>query len=120
MVVNTLREWKLAARTGSSGSVFPSIVGTVLQHANMLMRCWYPLQRQAGMVDDKGRVKYGFHTLRHFCASWLIEQGFSAKRLQALLGHSSVVMTFDRYGHLFPSTEDDHARFAAGELDVLS
>jgi hypothetical protein len=27
-------------------------------------------------------------------------------------------MTFDVYGHLFPSLEDDHAKFAAGELQI--
>lgn len=72
-----------------------------------------PVMRQAE------RPKYGLHALRHFCASWLIEQGFSAKRLQALLGHSSIQMTFDRYGHLFPSLEDDHAKLAAGELALV-
>jgi integrase len=44
---------------------------------------------------------------------------FSPKRLQALLGHSSIKMTFDVYGHLFPSLEDDHTKFAAGELSVI-
>jgi hypothetical protein len=28
-------------------------------------------------------------------------------------------MTFDVYGHLFPNLEDDHAKFAAGELTVI-
>jgi integrase len=36
--------------------------------------------------------------------------------VQALLGHASITMTFDTYGHLFPSLDDDHAKFAAGEL----
>jgi integrase len=46
---------------------------------------------------------------------WAIEQGFSPKRVQDLLGHASIQMTFDVYGHLFPSLEDDHAKFAEGE-----
>jgi hypothetical protein len=29
-------------------------------------------------------------------------------------------MTFDTYGHLFPSLEDDHVKFAAGEADILT
>jgi integrase len=62
----------------------------------------------------------GLHSLRHFFASWAIEMGFSAKRLQAMLGHSSIQMTFDTYGHLFPSLEDDHAKFAAGELQITA
>ena len=39
----------------------------------------------------------------------LIEQGFSPKRVQAIMGHSSIVMTFDRYGHLWPSPDDQEA-----------
>jgi integrase len=73
--------------------------------------------------DDDGnpvmKPKYGMHALRHFFASWAIERGFSPKRLQTLLGHSSIQMTFDVYGHLFPSLEDDHAKFAAGELSLM-
>jgi hypothetical protein len=37
-----------------------------------------------------------------------------------MLGHSSVQMTFDRYGHLFPSLEDDHEKFARGEIGVIA
>ena len=44
--------------------------------------------------------------------------GTAPKRLQALLGHSSIQMTFDTYGHLFPSLEDDQAKFAAGERQI--
>ena len=47
-----------------------------------------------------------------------IEAGFSPKRLQTLLGHASITMTYDVYGHLFPNPEDDHARFAAIERAV--
>jgi integrase len=50
--------------------------------------------------------------MRHAAASLFIEQGFSPKRVQALLGHSSVQMTFDVYGHLFPAPADDKAAMA--------
>lgn len=119
MVASALREWKLACPPGDLGLVFPNGKGRVESHANIANRGFYALQRAAGIVDADGRPKYGLHALRHFCASWLIEQGFSAKRLQGLLGHASIVMTFDRYGHLFPSLEDDHAKFAAGELALV-
>lgn len=113
LVVNTLREWRLACPKGELGLVFPNGQGNVESHANIAARGFAPLQRAA-----IGEVKYGLHSLRHFFASWAIEQGFSPKRLQALLGHSSIQMTFDTYGHLFPSLEDDHAKFAAGELQI--
>jgi integrase len=60
-------------------------------------------------------VKYGLHSLHHLFSSWAIEQGFSPKRLQALLGHSSMQMTFDTYGHLFNHWKN-YAKFAADEL----
>ena len=54
----------------------------------------------------------GLHALRHFYASCCInrkEDGgleLPAKIVQARLGHASIVMTMDRYGHLFPGTDD--------------
>jgi integrase len=127
MVVNALKEWRLAcprtgAREGAEGRlwlVFPNGNGNVENHANIANRGFYALQLAAGIVDSDGKPKYGMHALRHFFASWAIERGFSPKRLQALLGHSSIQMTFDVYGHLFPSLEDDHAKFAAGELALV-
>jgi integrase len=119
MVVNALREWRLACPNGVGDIVFPNGKGNIENHANIANRGFYALQRSAGIVDAEGMPKYGLHALRHFFASWAIEQGFSAKPVQALLGHSSIQMTFDVYGHLFPSLEDDHAKFAAGELVVV-
>jgi integrase len=116
MVVNALREWKLACPKGELGLVFPNGAGKVENHANIATRGFYALQIRAGIVDAAGGAKYGVHSLRHFFASWAIEQGFTAKRLQALLGHASIQMTFDIYGGLFPDDEDDQAKFAAGEL----
>jgi integrase len=60
--------------------------------------------------------KYGLHSLRHAAASLFIEQGFPPKRVQALMGHSSIQVTFDTYGHLFPSEAED--RVAMGELQM--
>jgi integrase len=117
-LVNTLREWKLACPKGELGLVFPNGRGNVERFSNLTSRAWYPLQRAAGLVDENGRPRFDFHSLRHYAASVWIETGFSPKRLQALLGHSSIQMTYDRYGHLFPSVEDDHAKFARIEREI--
>jgi integrase len=53
------------------------------------------------------RPKYGMHSFRHAAASLCIEEGFSPKRAQDLMGHSTIQMTFDTYGHLFPAPADD-------------
>ena len=121
MAVNALKEWKLVCprKEGRLSLVFPNGSGNVENHANIANRGFYALQTVAGIVAGDGGPKYGLHALRHFFASWAIVREFSPKRLQALLGHSSIQMTFDRYGHLFPSLENDHAKFAAGELALV-
>ena len=43
-----------------------------------------------------------FHDLRHTCASLCIALGPHLKAIQERLGHSSITVTLDRYGHLFP------------------
>jgi integrase len=44
--------------------------------------------------------------MRHTCAALLISQGAHPKAAQLHLGHSSITVTLDRYGHLFPSETD--------------
>jgi integrase len=114
-VVNALREWKLACPKGKLGLGLPQWQRQCRESRQFRQPWLCALQRACF-----GEVKYGLHSLRHFFASWAIEQGFTPKRLQALLGHSSIQMTFDTYGHLFPSLEDDHAKFAAGELQITA
>ena len=48
------------------------------------------------------------------CSSFSIAAGVNAKALCTYLGHSSVEITFDRYGHLMPGSENE----AAGLLDI--
>jgi integrase len=117
-LTRVLREWKLACPNGKLGLVFPTSVGTVQPHSNLCSRFWLPLQRKAGMLDEAGKPKYGFHSLRHYAASVWIEAGFTAKRLQERLGHESYKMTFDTYGHLFPAPEADQALFARIEREL--
>jgi integrase len=67
----------------------------------------------------------GLHALRHFYASWCInrrEDGgleLPPKVVQHRLGHSSIMVTMDTYGHLFPRT-DDGSELAAAETALLS
>jgi Phage integrase family len=51
---------------------------------------------------------------RHTFASLMIAAGVSAKALSIFMGHSSITITMDRYGHLMPGSEDE----AAGLLDA--
>jgi integrase len=121
LLANTLKEWRLAsspAPDGKSNLIFPGRGGDPINHTS-LQASFDEVQRSAGVVDAAGKPKYGLHSLRHFFASWGIEQGFSPKRLQMLLGHGSIRMTYDTCGHLFPSETDDHARLEAAEAALL-
>lgn len=49
------------------------------------------------------------HDLRHTCAALLVADGAHPKAVQVHLGHSSIQVTMDRYGHLFPSAAEELA-----------
>jgi integrase len=123
-VLTALKTWKLACPLGELGLVFPTAEGAVEHHTNML-RSLAPVMIAAGVVNGRGRPKYALHAFRHFFASWCInpkERGgreLPAKVVQQLLGHSSIVMTLDRYGHLFPRG-DDRAELAASARALLA
>ena len=82
---NAMSEW-----------VFLSPEGNRWDERN-LRRGWYRLLSQAGIR----RVR--FHDLRHTWVSLLIQTGAHAKYIQEQAGHSSIQVTMDTYGHLFPS-----------------
>lgn len=130
IVVNTLKEWKLTCPKGDLNLVFPNGEGNIEWHANIIKRGLIPAQIAAGLVVDTGKkdgddkpimaAKYtGLHAFRHFYASWCINRpedgglGLPPKVVQARLGHSSITMTMDTYGHLFPAADDSDALAAA-------
>lgn len=131
IAVNTLKEWKLACPKSEAGLAFPNSVGNIENHQNMLKRGLWPILIAAGVttttdeLDKDGKPilapKYsGFHALRHWFASWCINRKadggleLTAKAVQVRMGHSSIQVTFDTYGHLFP-TVDEAAEMAAAE-----
>jgi integrase len=57
------------------------------------------------------------HEARHTFASLMIAAGVNAKALSSYMGHSSVTITYDRYGHLMPGNEDEAAALLDAYLD---
>jgi integrase len=108
-LVNTLREWRLACPKGKLDLVFPNGQGNVETLSNIAQRGLGPIEKAAGVSERLRVPRYGLHAFRHAAASLLIAEGQSPKRIQVVMGHSSIKVTFDTYGHLFPSPEDDHA-----------
>jgi len=126
MVANTLKEWRLVCPKGDLDLVFPNAVGNVEWHQNIIHRGLWPILIKAGVavptgkLDDEGKpilkAKYtGLHALRHWFASWCINSKadggleLSPKAVQARMGHSSITVTYDTYGHLFPATDEGQA-----------
>ena len=141
-VANMLKEWKLACPKSDGDLVFPNGEGNVESLANIINRGLIPAQLAASvnvpLRDDKGKPKHddegkpmvkakytGMHSLRHFYASWLINRpeqgglGLTPKIVQERLGYSSITMTYDRYGHLFPRG-DDAEEIDAAERALLA
>jgi integrase len=51
----------------------------------------------------------GLQESRHTFASLMIAAGVNAKALSTYMGHASVTITPDRYGHLMPGSESEAA-----------
>lgn len=115
MVVNALKEWRLVCPFSELDLVFPSEAGRVILHTNLLAQGFRPLLKAC----DLESAGYTFHALRHTAASLFIEQGWSPKKIQTVMGHSSITVTYDIYGHLFPSPEDDAEAMAQVQARLL-
>ncbi len=67
-----------------------------------LSSVYWPRLLRAAEVRESVRL----HDLRHTFCSLLIDQGANPKYIQSQLGHSSIMITMDRYGHLMPETNE--------------
>jgi integrase len=95
-----LLETFLKGRTSTAEDlVFPSKTGTVLDPANMIHCYFTPAVETAGLRHIR------FHDLRHSFGSLLIQQGASLVYVKEQMGHSSIQVTVDTYGHLIPGAD---------------
>ena len=109
-IVRELRRHRLGAPSNEHGLVFASSVGTPIDPRN-LVTAWHRSLRAAGVR------MLAFHSLRHTAVSLMIaHEGLNPKQLSAVIGHASIQLTYDTYGHLMP---DAFEGFGA-RLDALS
>jgi hypothetical protein len=87
--------------------VFSAPRGGRLHAANWHKRAWLPARRAAGWPTLR------FHNLRHSAVPLWIAMGANLLQVSRWLGHSTVQITADVYGHLFPETND----LVIGRLD---
>lgn len=76
--------------------VFCNQTGAYLDADNLVKRRFTPLMKAIGCPEMR------FHDLRHTYAAMMIEKNVQIKYIQRNLGHSSIQVTIDNYGHLMP------------------
>ena len=110
-----LKKWRLQCPVGAKGLVFPNGKGNVESPSNIRQRIFIPAMKSIGLTNEGfgeagkkiDQPVFRFHDLRHAAAALFIEQGMGPKRIQELMGHSSIQVTFDIYGYLFRDVEGD-------------
>jgi integrase len=93
----------MARQVGESEYVLANSKGKPFNASNVY-RVSHRLWGRAGLTP------LGFHEARHTYASFMIAAGVNAKALSTYMGHSSITVTIDRYGHLMPGNEKEAAR----------
>jgi len=81
------------------GLIFADSKGNFIEPDYFDDHVFSPIRVKAGLPEIR------FHDLRHFFASMLIAQGEGPKYISDQLGHASIQITFDTYGHLFPQAK---------------
>ncbi|MHA6266332.1 tyrosine-type recombinase/integrase [Aliiroseovarius sp. CAU 1755] len=107
--------------------VFPTRRDCGFQRYNVYVRRgFHRLMDEAGMAleektgnSTKIARRYTPYSLRHFFASMLIEQNKSLKYIQTVMGHETIKMTFDVYGHIIRRKETDELEGDGGILGYL-
>lgn len=85
---------------GRADLAFPTPLGEPMRHSNFARRVWRPATKQVGVDGLR------FHDLRVTAVALAISTGAHPKAIQERVGHSSITVTLDRYGHLFDGLDD--------------
>lgn len=110
---------------GRQGWVWTMPGGGPLEHSRWMERYWRPAMDKVGLGTLTVEHTYGpgkrrkrvitstsrryegatFHDLRHTAVALAIASGAHPKAIQARMGHATIAVTMDRYGHLFPEAD---------------
>lgn len=128
-MVKLLKAWKLRCPPSTLGLTFPNQRGGVIDQKGII-GLFLTLQVEAGLAIDTGKVdaagntiwkpRYGLHSLRHAAASAWIKQGIDLKRLQVWIGHATIQLTIDTYGHLITDARADTALAGGAEAALFA
>jgi integrase len=100
-------------KPGQDELVFPNGAGNPLSSSSFLTH-HFSKARTASSVSCR------FHDLRHTSVALAIAAGAHPKAIQSRMGHSSTIVTLDRYGHLFPELDEAIAEAFGRSLQEAS
>lgn len=83
------------------GLVFPGENGQPMQPQRVSKGAFGRIRKRAGLPESTR-----FHDCRHSCATFLLRDGWNAKYVQEVLGHSTIAITLDTYSHVMPGMDD--------------
>ena len=83
--------------------MFPTSLAEPMRRSSFARRLCAPATKALGLDGLR------FHDLRHTAVALAIQHGAHPKAIQERLGHSSIVVTLDRYGHLYEGLDTDLA-----------
>jgi integrase len=128
-MVGILKRWKLRCPPSPTRLMFPNGRSKPMSQHSIIER-FLAVQIEAGLAIDTGKVdaksntiwkpRYGLHSLRHAAASAWIKQGIDLKRLQVWIGHATIQLTIDTYGHLITDAQADAALAGGAETALLA
>ena len=102
-----------ALRTGRrSGLVFGRSPDRPFEPTTLTGRAttaWKRMNKRRAIDELESIPPISLHECRHTFASLMIAAGVNAKAISAYMGHTSITITLDRYGHLMPGNEEQAA-----------
>jgi integrase len=114
-IASVLREHLIAHRLRSGRSVGLAF-GRTAERAfapeslrERALAAWEAMNEERAEAELDLIEPIGLHECRHTAASLMIAAGVNAKALSGYMGHASITITLDRYGHLMPGNEDESA-----------
>jgi integrase len=87
---------------------------TLADHA---ATAWKAMNAERSTLQLAPIPSISLHECRHTFASLMIAAGVNAKALSTYMGHSSITITLDRYGHLLPGNEEEAAELLDAYLN---
>jgi integrase len=83
---------------------------TAYNHARQAWKAAREREDEEGVIPEHERIRpIGLHEGRHTAVSHMLDANISIDKVSKFIGHSSITVTIDRYGHLLPGGEEEAA-----------